>query len=84
MFFVIKILKLHYQQSTVLYIFFSIFKLAIGRRSFMAVFKNSLPVLEIYNIRYMNYRFLLLAVNFGTRPQIRSIRSIYNLILVKI
>jgi len=29
-------------------------------------------VLKIYSIRNINYRFLALAVNFGTRPRLRS------------
>ena len=33
----------------------------------MVVFQNLLPVLKIYNTHDVNYRFLALAVNFGTQ-----------------
>jgi len=33
----------------------------------MAVFKNLLPVLKIYNLRNVHYIFLVLAVNFETQ-----------------
>ena len=34
----------------------------------MTVFKNSLPVLKMYNTRNVNYRFSALAVNFRIQP----------------
>jgi len=35
-----------------------------------AAFWYSLPILKIHNTRYVHYRFLLLAVNIWTRPQL--------------
>jgi len=34
----------------------------------MAAFRYSLPVLKIYSMRDINYRFSVLAVNIGTQP----------------
>jgi len=34
----------------------------------LAAFRYSLPVLEIYSMRDINYRFSVLAVNIGTQP----------------
>jgi len=33
-----------------------------------AAFQNSLPVLKIYSLRNVHYRFSVPAVNFGTQP----------------
>lgn len=35
----------------------------------MAVFQNFVPVLKIYSLRNVYYRFPVLAVIFGTRPE---------------
>jgi len=37
----------------------------------VAAFRCSLPVLKIYSVRNVYYRFLVLAVNTGTQPVMR-------------
>jgi len=43
-----------------------------------AAFRNSLLVLKIYNIRYVDCRFLVLAVNFGTQPCSSDVKSVHR------
>jgi len=40
------------------------------------MFQNSLSVLKIYNVRNVNYRFSVLAMNFGTQPELGSETSL--------
>jgi len=42
----------------------------------MAAFRYSLPVLKIYNARYVYYRFLL-AVNIETQPMYTDLYTCY-------
>jgi len=39
------------------------------------VFQNLLPVLKVYNLRHVYYRFSVLAVNFETQPFMNTLNK---------
>jgi len=48
----------------------------------VATFRYSLPVLKIYSVRNVYYRFLVLAVNIKTQPIISSLNMLRKCTLV--
>jgi len=47
------------------------------KQAIMAVLRYSLPVLKIYSLCHIYYRFSVLAVNIGTQPRYKTILSTY-------
>jgi len=45
------------------------------------MFQNSLPTLKIYSLRHVSYRFLTLAVNFGTAKVFAMTANYYRSIV---